>query len=79
MLGDARGDTDRPVGARRDDPVDPERAHQPFDRRLVLGREDAAPVGKRESGRPRVAIGHRHPQTTRTRSLEQTELSRAGS
>ena len=48
-LGDARGDADRPVGAGRDDPVDLERRRQALDRRLVLGREDAAAVGEAEA------------------------------
>ena len=45
-LGDPRRDADRPVGAGRDDPVDLERADEPLDRGLVLGREDAAAVGE---------------------------------
>ena len=78
MLRDPRGDADRPVRARRDDPVDPERPDEPLDRGLVLGREDAAPVGEREPGRAGVAIDHGQPEPARTRGLEQTELSGAG-
>ncbi len=75
MLRDARCHADRPVGPGRDDAVDPQRAHEPLDRRLVLGREDAAPVGEREPGRTGIAIDHGDPQAARTRCLEQTELS----
>ena len=75
VLGDPRGHSDRPVGARGDDPVDVERAHEPLDRGLVLGGEEAAAVGEHEPGRARIAIDHGHPQSARTRGLEQTELS----
>ena len=78
VLGDPRGDAHRPVRPRGDDPVDPERAHEPLDRGLVLGREDAPPVGEREPGRARIAIDHAQPEAACTRRLEQTELSRAG-
>ena len=70
-------DADRPVGARRDQPVDVERADQPLDRRLVLGREHAAPVGEAEAGRRRIAVDDGEPEPAGARSLEQPELSRA--
>ena len=77
-LGDPRCDADRPVRPRRDDPVDPEGADQPLDRRLVLGREDAAAIGEAEAGRGGIAVDHGDPEAARTRRLEQTELSGTG-
>ena len=49
-LGDPRRDPDRPVDPRRDDPVDALGFGQPVDPRLVLGRDDRAPVGEAEPG-----------------------------
>jgi len=66
----------RPVGARRDDPVDLERADEPLDRGLVLGREDAASVGEPEAGRARIAVDDGDPDPARAGRLEQAELSR---
>ena len=76
-LGDPRADADRPVGARRDDPVDVERVGEPLDRRLVLRREDAAAVGEPEAGRCRVAVDDGEPEPAPTRRFEQPELSGA--
>ena len=73
-LGDACRDPDRPVGARRDDPVDLERPDQALDRRLVLGREDAAAVGEPEAGRRRVAVDDGDPEPAFVRGLQQPEL-----
>jgi len=56
-------------------PVDPERPDEPLDRRLVLGREDAAAVGEPEPGRRRVAVDDGHPEATPARGLQQPELS----
>ena len=56
------------------DPVDLERAGEPLDRRLVLGREDAAAVGEAEAGRRRVAVDDGDPEAARARRLEQPEL-----
>jgi hypothetical protein len=72
------GDRDRPVRPRRDDPVDVQCADVPLDRGLVLGGEDAAPVGVVEPGRGRIAVDDGDPQAARTRRLEQSELSGAG-
>ncbi len=77
-LGDPRRDADRPVRARRDDPVDPERADEALDRRLVLGREDATAVGELEAGRRGIAVDDGDPEAARPRRLEQTELSGTG-
>jgi hypothetical protein len=74
-LRESCGDADRPVRAGRDDPSDPERADEPLDRRLVLGREDAAAIGEVEAGRRRIAVDHGDPEAARTRRLQQTELS----
>ena len=77
-LGNPRRDPDRPVRARRDDAVDPERPDEPLDRRLVLGRENAAAIGEPEPGSTGIAIDHGDPEAARTRRLEQTELSGTG-
>ena len=55
-LGDARGDADRPVRARRDDPVDVLGPCEPVDAGLVLGRNDRPLVRVREAGRRGVAV-----------------------
>ena len=77
-LGYSRRDANGPVRARRDDAVDPERADEPLDRRLVLGREDAAAVGELEPGSAGIAVDHGDPEAARTRRLEQTKLSGTG-
>ena len=79
-LGDGGEDrhADGPVRAGRDDPVDLERAREAVDRRLVLGREDAAPVGEVEAGRRGVAVDRGDPEPARPRCLEQPELCRSG-
>ena len=77
-LGDARRDADRPVGARRDDPVDLARPREPLDPRLVLGRDERPVVGEREAGRRGVAVGGDDVEAARPRRLEQAELRRAG-
>ena len=68
-------DADRPVGARRDDPVDVAGPGQPVDRLLVLRRDDRALVREGEAGRLRVAVDRNHldvrPAAGR---LEQPEL-----
>jgi hypothetical protein len=56
MRGDARGDGDGPVDAGRDDPVHFLRAGELADRRLVLHRDDRAPVGVLEADRGRIAV-----------------------
>ena len=78
-LGDPGGDADRPVGPGRDQSVDPERPGETLDRRLVLRRENAAPVGEAESGRRRIPVDDRQPDPARTCCLEQPELCRPGS
>ncbi len=60
------------------DPVDAERAGEPLDRRLVLGREDAAAVGEVGS-RARPGRGRRRRARGRAaRRFEQPELCGAG-
>ena len=46
------GDADRPVGSRRDDPVDALGAGEAVDRRLVLGRDERPLVRVREARAP---------------------------
>ena len=75
MRGDPRRDPDRPVRPWGDQPVDRHRPDQTLDRRLVLGREDAAAVGEREAGRSRIPVDDGEPDAPRTRGLEQPELS----
>ena len=69
-LGDPRGDADRPVGAGGDQPVDSQGSRQALDRRLVLGREDAAAVGEAEARRRRIAVDDRHPNAAFAGGLE---------
>ena len=71
-------DADRPVGAGRDHAVDRERVDEALDRGLVLGREDAAPVGEPEAGRGRIAIDDGEPEATCPGGLEQPELCGPG-
>ncbi len=78
-LGNAGGDAHRPVRARGDDPFDPERADEPLDRGLVLGREDAAAVGEPEARSGRVAVDDAEPDARLAGAFEQAELRRAGS
>jgi hypothetical protein len=74
--GDPGGDADRPVRARRDDPVDTPRAREPADRLLVLGRQHRAFVGEPEARRSRIAVDGNHIQVpARPGGLEQAELS----
>ena len=63
-LRDSRRDDDRPVRARRDDPVHVLRAGEPVDTGLVLGRDDRALVRVGEAGRGRVAVDRDHEQIT---------------
>jgi hypothetical protein len=75
---DARGDAHGPVDARRDDPVDSLGRCEPVDARLVLCRDDRAPVRVLVSRRSRVTIGSDDVQAARLRSCEQAELGRPG-
>ena len=59
-------------------PSIPSAADQPLDRRLVLGREDAAAVGEPEAGRGRIAVDDGDPEAARARRLEQPELCGPG-
>jgi hypothetical protein len=74
VRGDPGGDAHRPVGAGSDHPVDRHRADQTLDRRLILGREDAAAVGEPEPGRRGIAVDDGEPDAAGTRGLEQPEL-----
>ena len=49
LLGDPCGHGDRAVGARRDQAAEREGAAEALDRGLVVGRDDAAPVGEGET------------------------------
>ena len=75
-LGDPRRDADRPVGAGRDQPFDAERPDEPLDRRLVVRREDAAPVGETKPEGRRVPVDNGQPDPASASRLEQPELSR---
>jgi len=76
---DTGSDRDRPVRARRDDPVEVERAREPLDRRLVLRRDDAAAIRQTEPDRARVPVRDRSPHASRPGRLEQPDLCRPGS
>ena len=78
-LRHAGGDAHGPVGARRDDPVDPARSGEPVDSLLVLRREHRALVGEREPGRAGIAVDRDHVNVaTGPRGLEQAELGGPG-
>jgi len=77
-LRDPGSHRDGPVGAGRDDPIDLERASEPLDRRLVLGREDATAAGEAKARRTRIAIDDSGPDAARVRCLEQSELCGTG-
>ena len=77
-LGDPGGDADRPVRARRDDPVRLQSAREPLDGGLVLGRDHGPLVREREPRRLGVPVGRDHVQITLARRLEQPELRNAG-
>jgi hypothetical protein len=78
-LRDPGGDPDRPVRARRDEPVDLARAGEAVDGLLVLGGEDSAIVGQREADGLRVAVDSDHVQVaTSPCGLEQAELGCPG-
>ena len=77
MLGNARGDPDRPIGARRDDPVDLPGPGEALDTCLVLGRDHGPLSREREAGGKRVAVDGDHLQGASGRGLEQAELRRA--
>ena len=74
-LGDARGDPDRPIDARRDDPLHPLGGRKALDTSLVLGRDDRPPVGEAESGRCRVAVERDHEEPPLARRSKEPELS----
>ena len=77
-FGDPCGDRDRPVDARRDQPVDALGACEPFDPGLVLRRDDRAAVGVAKARSGRIAVERDHMQLTRTRRGEQAQLGRPG-
>ena len=68
------GDADRPVGARRDDPVDALGAGQAVDARLVLRRDERPLVRVGEAGRRRIAIDRDHEQITLSRCAQEPDL-----
>jgi hypothetical protein len=73
-LGDACGDADGPVRARRDDPVHVLGPREPVDAGLVLGRDDRALVRIREPGCRRVAVDGDHEEIALARRAEQPDL-----
>jgi hypothetical protein len=73
---DPRGNRDGPVGPGGDDPVDAECMCETLDRRLVLRRDEAAPVGEPEARGARVAVGDGEPDAARAGRFEQAELRR---
>ena len=77
-LGDACGDSHRPVDARGDDPLDALGRSEALDALLVLGRDDRPPVGVPEPGRGRVAVERDHEQPLLASRPEQSELRRPG-
>ena len=70
------GDADRPVGSRRDDPVDALGAGEAVDRRLVLGGDERALVRERESGRRRIAIDSDHEELALAGGAQKADLRR---
>jgi hypothetical protein len=77
-LGDARGNGDGPVDPWRDDAVDAFCVGQPLEGRLVLGRDERAPVGVPEAERRRIAVGGDDEGSAPARGFEQPELRRPG-
>ena len=75
-LGDPRRQSDRPVGSRRDQPLDAEGSDEPVDRSLILRRQDAAPIGETEAGRGGVPVDDGEPDPASASRLEQPELCR---
>ena len=71
-------DRDRPVDARRDQPVDSLCACEALDPGLVLRRDDRAPVGIAKARSGRISIERDHVQLTRTRRGKQAQLGRPG-
>jgi hypothetical protein len=71
-------DGDRPVDPRRDDAVNALRLRELSDRRLVLGRDDRAPVRVLEPGRLGIAITGDDEELAVTRRAQKPELCRAG-
>ena len=73
-LGNARGDGDRPVDPRRDDPVDALRLGEPRDVLLVLGGDDRATVREREADGGGVAVGRDDEEPAVARTAQQPDL-----
>ena len=76
-LGDPRGDRDRPVDARRDDPVDALGGGEAVDLRLVLDRDDRAAVGEAETRSGGIAVERKDEEAAVAGGLEESELSGA--
>ncbi len=76
--GDPGRDGDGVVAAGRDDPVDLLGAGEPLDRRLVLDRDDRAPVGVAKARRGGVAVGRDDGEPAPACGLEHSELRGAG-
>ena len=77
-LGNAGRDPNRPVDARRDDPVHALGGGEPVDRLLVLGRDERPLVGEWKARRRRIAVGGDHVEAARAGGGEQPELRRPG-
>jgi hypothetical protein len=75
---DPRRDPDRPVVGRRDHSVDALGLGQPVQRRLVLERDQRAPVGVPEAGSGCVAIDRHYHQPAAPGGRQQPELLAPG-
>ena len=74
----ARGDRDWPVDPRCDHPVDALGLGELSDQRLVLCRDDRAPVRVFEARRLGVAVAGHDEEPAVARSAQKPELCRAG-
>jgi hypothetical protein len=78
-LRDPCRDRDRPVDARRDDPVREIGLRKPLDPALVLGRDDRPPVGDGEPRRGGIPVERDYLQVAAGASrFEQPELRGTG-
>ena len=75
--GDPRRDRHRPVDPGRNHSVHLLGRGQPLERRLVLRRDQRAPIGERKAGRRRIAIGGDHVQPAPARRLRADPAGRA--
>ena len=71
---DPGGDADRPVGSRRDDPVDALGTGKAVDSRLVLGGDERPLVRVREAGCRRIAIDGDHEEVALAGGAQKADL-----